>query len=56
VDWRHLGNLSEGNSERKLWGFTMTLGSSRRMMACSALDQKLSTLGCELRLRLSLRY
>jgi hypothetical protein len=48
VDWRHLGNSAEGKSER---GFTMTLGSSRMMMACSALDQKLSTLGCELRSR-----
>lgn len=44
VDWGHLGSLSEGGRELKLWGFTMTLGYSRRMMACSALDQKLSTL------------
>ncbi len=44
VDWGHLGSLSEDGRERKLWGFTMTLGYSRRMMACSALDQKLSTL------------
>lgn len=44
VDWGHLGSLSEGGRERKLWGFTMTLGYSRRMMASSALDQKLSTL------------
>lgn len=32
VDWGHLGSLSEGGRERKLWGFTMTLGYSRRMM------------------------
>lgn len=44
VDWGHLGSLSEGDRERKLRGFTMTLGYSRRMMASSALDQKLRTL------------
>jgi transposase len=53
VDWGHLGSLSEGGRERKLWGFTMTLGYSRRMMASSALDQKLSTL---LRMRESAFY
>ena len=35
VDWGHLGSLSEDGRERKLWGFTMTLGYSRRMMAVS---------------------
>jgi transposase len=30
--------------ERKLWGFTFTLGYSRMMMAEAALDQKLGTL------------
>jgi transposase len=44
VDWGHLGSLSEDGRERQLWGFTMTLGYSRRMMAAAAMDQKLSTL------------
>jgi transposase len=44
VDWGHLGTLSDGDGERKLWGFTMTLGFSRRMFAAAAIDQKLSTL------------
>ena len=44
VDWGHLGTLSDGDRERKLWGFTMTLGFSRRMFASAATDQKLSTL------------
>jgi len=44
VDWGHLGSLSDGNGERKLWGFTMTLGYSRRLFAAAAIDQKLSTL------------
>jgi len=44
VDWGHLGSLSEEDQERKLWGFTMTLGYSRRMFAAAATDQKLGTL------------
>jgi transposase len=44
VDWGHLGSLSEDSRERKLWGFTMTLGCSRRMFASAATDQKPSTL------------
>jgi transposase len=44
VDWGHLGWLGEGEEERKLWGFTLTLGYSRVMMAEAALDQKLGTL------------
>jgi transposase len=44
VDWGHLGTLSDGDGERKLWGFTMTLGYSRRMFAGAATDQKLGTL------------
>jgi transposase len=44
VDWGHLGWLSSGEAERKLWGFTLTLGYSRMMMASAALDQKLGTL------------
>lgn len=43
VDWGHLGTL-EWEGERKLWGFTFTLGYSRTMMAEAALDQKLGTL------------
>ena len=44
VDWGHLGSLSENGVERALWGFTMTLGYSRRMMGEAATDQKLGTL------------
>lgn len=44
VDWGHLGSLTEESAERMLWGFTMTLGYSRRMMAEAATDQKLGTL------------
>ena len=41
VDWGHLGSLLESGEERMLWGFTMTLGYSRMMMAEAATDQKL---------------
>jgi len=44
ADWGHLGTVSEQDGERKLWGFTMTLGYSRRMFAAAAVDQKLGTL------------
>jgi transposase len=44
VDWGHLGTLEVGGEERKIWGFTFTLGYSRTMMAEAALDQKLGTL------------
>jgi transposase len=44
VDWGHLGSLAEEGEEHGLWGFTMTLGYSRRMMAEAATDQKLGTL------------
>jgi transposase len=44
VDWGHLGSLLTGGTERQLWGFTITLGYSRRMMASAATDQKLGTL------------
>jgi transposase len=44
ADWGHLGTLSDDHGDRKLWGFTMTLGYSRRMFAAAATDQKLSTL------------
>jgi len=44
VDWGHLGTLELGDQERKLSGFTLTLGYSRMMMAEAALDQKLGTL------------
>jgi len=44
VDWGHLGSLLESGEERMLWGFTMTLGYSRMMMAEAATDQKLGTL------------
>jgi len=44
VDWGHLGSITEDGEARMLWGFTITLGYSRRMMAEAATDQKLSTL------------
>ena len=44
VDWGHLGTLEMNGEERKLWGFTFTLGYSRTMMAEAAVDQKLGTL------------
>ena len=44
MDWGHLGWLRVGAEERKLWGFTLTLGYSRMMMAEAALEQKLGTL------------
>ena len=44
VDWGHLGSIAEDGEERQLWGFTIALGYSRRMMAAAATDQKLGTL------------
>src|ERR1700689_955947 len=44
VDWGHLGSLTENGEAHMLWGFTITLGYSRRMMAEAATDQKLGTL------------
>jgi transposase len=44
VDWGHLGSLDTDGHEQKLWGFTLTLGYSRALMAEAALDQKLGTL------------
>jgi len=44
VDWGHLGTICWEGQERKLWGFTFTLGYSRVMMAEAAVDQKLGTL------------
>ena len=44
VDWGHLGAIEINGQERKLNGFTFTLGYSRAMMAEAALDQKLGTL------------
>lgn len=44
VDWGHLGSIDIHGEERKLWGFSFTLGYSRTMMAEAALDQKLGTL------------
>ena len=44
VDWGHLGSSSAEGRQRQLWGFTMTLGYSRRLMASAAVEQKLGTL------------
>jgi transposase len=44
VDWGHLGTQEVDGVERKIWGFTLTLGYSRMMIAEAALDQKLGTL------------
>ena len=40
VDWGHLGYLEAGGEQRQVWGFTITLGYSRRMWSQAALDQK----------------
>ncbi len=44
VDWGHLGSIIENGEGRILWGFTITLGYSRRMMASAPTDQKLGRL------------
>ena len=44
VDWGHLGSMDMEGVERRVWGFTFTLGHSRAMMAEAALEQKLGTL------------
>ena len=44
VDWGHLGTLDIDGQQRKLSGFTFTLGYSRMMMAEAVLNQKLGTL------------
>ena len=44
VDWGHLGSLAGHGEERRLWGFAITLGYSRMMVAEAATDQKLGTL------------
>jgi transposase len=44
VDWGHLGYLQTEKGPQKIWGFTITMGYSRRMWAEAALDQKLGTL------------
>jgi transposase len=43
VDRSHLGTQSDGEGEFNLWGFTITVGYSRRLFA-SATNQKLGTL------------
>ena len=44
VDWGHLGTIDVEGRERKVWGFTFTLGYSRMMMAEAALEQTLPVL------------
>lgn len=44
ADWGHLGYLDIDSRSHQIWGFTITLGYSRRLWAQSALDQKLGTL------------
>ncbi len=44
VDWGHLGYLEVDGGAHRMWGFTITLGYSRRMWAQAALDQQLGTL------------
>jgi len=45
LDWGHLGYLEEGEGKRRsVWGFVLTLGYSRAMVAEVALDQRLETL------------
>lgn len=44
VDWGHLGYLEIDGQQCRVWGFTITLGYSRRMWAQAATDQRLGTL------------
>jgi len=44
ADWGHLGSIASEVDEQALWGFTMTHGYSRKLMAEAATDQKLGTL------------
>jgi len=44
VDWGHLGYLETESGPRKIWGFAITMGYSRRMWASATLNQKLGTL------------
>jgi transposase len=44
VDWGHLGYLEVDGTPQKIWGFTITLGYSRRMWAQAGLEQTLGTL------------
>lgn len=44
VDWGHLGSVDIDGQERKLWGFSFTLGYGRSMMAEAAVGQRLGTL------------
>ena len=44
VDWGHLGYLDLDGRSHQVWGFTITLGYSRRLWSQAALDQKLGTL------------
>ena len=60
VDWSHLGSLCEQDDERALWGFTVILGNSQRMMAeagsserCCGCMKPRSTSGAQWRRRFS---
>ena len=44
TDWGDLGTSLVDDGERKLWGFTVTHDSSRRIFAAEARDEKLGTL------------
>ena len=44
VDRGHLRRTAIDGKEQKLWGFTLTLGHSRMLMASAAVHQKLATL------------
>jgi transposase len=45
LDWGHLGYLEQAEGKRQsVWGFVLTLGWSRAMVAEIALDQRLETL------------
>jgi len=45
MDWGHLGYVEEGEGKRRsVWGFVLTLGYSRAMVAEVALDQRIETL------------
>ena len=51
MDWGHLGWITEDSQPRRLWGFTITLGYSRRMIAVGATDQKVWNAAAHARVR-----
>ena len=44
ADWGHFGWLDNNGTEKRIWGFVLTLGFSRLLISEAVLDQKLGTL------------